>query len=251
MTGLRSLLKKELREQVRTHRLLVVGGVFLFFGLLTPLLTKLLPELVKLGGEEMAIQVAEPTAIMAVSEYGNNLAQVGLLAAILVAMGSVAREIEQGTAAMTLARPVGRGAFVAAKMLGLSATFVVALTLAAVASYIYTVVLFGGVDVGGYLVLNLALAEFLLVSLAVTLLLSTLFRNQLAAGGIALAALIGQSVASALPWIGRYSPGGLVSLGTDFVKDGGLYHWPAVPVGMAVVLGAVGGSWLLLRKKEL
>jgi len=50
MKGFMALLKKELTEQVRTNRIIIVAGVFLFFGLSTPLMIRYLPELIKMAG---------------------------------------------------------------------------------------------------------------------------------------------------------------------------------------------------------
>ena len=50
MTGFLPLLKKELKEQLKTHKLLIVGCIFLFFGLTTPLMLKYLPEILKFAG---------------------------------------------------------------------------------------------------------------------------------------------------------------------------------------------------------
>ena len=63
MTGLGALLRKELLEQIRTYRLLIVGGVFVFFGLTTPLMLKYLPQIIKLAGTEIPMEIPPPTAV--------------------------------------------------------------------------------------------------------------------------------------------------------------------------------------------
>ena len=65
----------------------------------------------------------QPTAELAVSELVDNLAQFGLVLALLVPMAAVVGEKTSGTAALTLSKPVGRGAFLAAKLLALVVTF--------------------------------------------------------------------------------------------------------------------------------
>ena len=44
------LLRKELLESVRTFRLPVVAGLFLFVGLSSPVLARYLPEIIELAG---------------------------------------------------------------------------------------------------------------------------------------------------------------------------------------------------------
>ena len=46
-------LKKEIREQLKLYRLVIVGGIFVFFGISDPIMLKYLPEILK-----MAIRIA-------------------------------------------------------------------------------------------------------------------------------------------------------------------------------------------------
>ncbi|MGH9421983.1 MAG: ABC transporter permease, partial [Thermoanaerobaculia bacterium] len=95
-------LRKELLEQRRTHRLLAVAIVLVFFGLLSPLSAKFTPELMKMlpKGAAMAKLVPLPTMMDAALQYLKNLSQFGVLHAFLVTMGAVAQEKARGTAAM-------------------------------------------------------------------------------------------------------------------------------------------------------
>ena len=88
------LLRKELLESIRTFRLPVVAGLFLFVGLSSPVLARYLPEIIELaGGEQLGvIEIPTPTATDAVDQLVKNLAQFGALTAILLAMGLVASE---------------------------------------------------------------------------------------------------------------------------------------------------------------
>ena len=91
MKGFKTLLFKEWREQISTFRLLIVSGIFLFFGLLTPVMLKYLPELLKLAGEDLGgIVIPPPAALQALTEYSATALQMGLLVAVLVSMGAIA-----------------------------------------------------------------------------------------------------------------------------------------------------------------
>jgi ABC-2 type transport system permease protein len=180
------------------------------------------------------------------------MAQFGVLVAVLVAMGAIAREIETGTAAMVLSKPVGRLAFILAKLKAESFTFLVALILGGLACWGYTLILFGNANALGFLYQNLLLGLFLMFCLAVTLYFSSLMKSQLAAGGLALALIIFLSAISNLPWIGHYLPGQLINWGNRLVLNmpGGT-EWRAV-VAAALLAGvSVYLTWLSLRKKEL
>lgn len=251
MTGFKALLKKELKEQLRTYRLLIVAAVFALLGMATPLMIKYLPELMRLAGEEIRIEFPTPTAVQALKEYAGTITEVGLLVAVLIGMGSVARERERGTAAMVLSKPVSRGAFIVAKLVGMGATLSAGLVAGAFASYLYTVVLFGQIDALAFLGLNLLLWLFLMMCLSATLFFSSLFKSQLAAGGLALAFLIGQALASGLPVVGRFFPAETVAWGMRLVSGAGGSNWAAMVATAGVLLLGVLLSWLALNRKEL
>jgi len=120
MRGYAVLLMKEIAEQWRTGRLPVIAVIFVLFGLGSPVLAKYTPDIVKLAASSIDVHVPTPTIKDAVAQLIKNLSQVGVLTAILLAMGSVAGEKESGTAAFVLVKPVSRFAFLAAKFSGLT-----------------------------------------------------------------------------------------------------------------------------------
>jgi ABC-2 type transport system permease protein len=250
VNGLAPLLKKEIREQLRTYRLVVVAGVFLFFGVSTPLLLKYLPEFIKLAGEQMQINIPPPTAAQSLVEYAGSMGQIGVLVAVLVAMGSVANELQRGTAVMTLSKPVTRAAFVAAKFAAMSLTFVVSLAAASALCLAYTAWLIGSADAVSFLGLNLLLALFLMFCLAVTLLFSSLFKSSLAAGGTALGTLVGQAVLTVLPWVGDYMPGRLLSWGNGLFARGHSY-WGSLVATVVLTGLCLYFAQRALKNKEM
>ncbi len=69
--NLYTALRKELMEQWRTSRLIILAVVLLVFGLTSPLLAKYMPELLKLipGADQFAALVPKPTIVDAVAQY--------------------------------------------------------------------------------------------------------------------------------------------------------------------------------------
>ena len=250
MNGLASLLKKEIKEQIRTYRLLIVGGIFLFFGLTTPLLLKYLPEIIKLSGTEVPINIPPPTAVQSLTEFSGTIGQLGVLMAVLITMGSVANELRQGTAVMTLIKPVTRAAFVNAKFIAAGLTFIVSLAVAALFCYVYTILLISTADPVPFIVLNMLLGLFLLFCLAVTIFFSSLFKSSLAAGGLAIGVLIAQAILSTVPVIGIYLPGKLLTWGTGLVNGDRTSHWGAFGVTIAAIFVLTYFAQNRLSKKE-
>jgi ABC-2 type transport system permease protein len=253
MIGLGSMLRKELLEQWRTRRMLVVAVVFTALGIGSPLLARYTPELVKaLAGDQFQITLPPPTAADAVSQFIKNLGQAGVLTAILLAMGSVAVEKERGTAALLLTKPISRGAFLLAKLLAIATTLLVGLLVAAIAGYAYTAILFETLSPLGWG----AMAGLLLLGLigyaSLTFLGSTLARSSLAAAAIGIGAMILLAILSALPSIGPLTPGGLNAPGAALAvgKDPGALIGPVL-VNLAGVAAVFGLAWLVFRRQEL
>jgi ABC-2 type transport system permease protein len=236
MRGFKALLKKELLEQLKTYKLYIIGSIFLFFGFSTPLMLKYLPEILELAGEDIIIDIPPPTAVQALGEYSSTIIQVGILIAVLMAMGAIAQERSKGTAMITLSKPVSRLSFVTAKLTALSTSFIIALIVGSTACYLYTIMLIEDINVSGFLGQNLLMILFFIFCISATLFFSSLFRNQLAAGGIALAVLIGQAVATQLPWVGDFIPGQLTSWGSHLVSGDAESTWGAVAVSVAIIL---------------
>ena len=246
-------LRKELLEQWRTMRLLIVVAVFLVFGLSSPLLAKLTPEMIKLvpGGEVLALIIPPPSIADAVAQYIKNLSQFGAVLALLMTMGALAQEKDKGTLALIAVKPMPRGTVLLAKFLALAVSFALALLLSAVAGYYYTWVLFGAMDLAGWALLNGLLWLFVLVYVAVTLLASALTRSQVAAGGLGFAAVVILSVAGSIPRIGEYFPGQLLTWGAARLSGSHVTSWPALLVSVLIVAGSLLLAWMALERQEL
>jgi ABC-2 type transport system permease protein len=255
MTGFATLLRKELLEQWRTRRLLVVAIVFILFGIGSPLLAKFTPELLRAVGTGMpgaTIELPPPTTADAVAQLAKNVGQLGILIAILLAMGTVASEKERGTAAFLLTMPAGRGAFLTAKLVALAFTLLVSMALATVAAWIYTTILFEPLPIAGTIAMGIVLWLELLAFASITFLASTAFASQLVAGGVGFVALVVLSIVAAIPVIGDWSPvaaaGAAIDLGLGNVPTA----WAPTLIGTlaCIVIPAIA-ALAVFRRQEL
>jgi ABC-2 type transport system permease protein len=253
VTGLGLLLRKEIREQVRTARLPVVVAVFALFGLFSPVFARYVREIVEaIGGGQFQGMIPEPTVADAVVQFTKNVGQFGVLIAILVTMGSVATEKERGTAAFLLTKPITRGAFVGAKVLAIGSLLAIATAVAGTLCWIYTAILFEPLPAAHFAAAVALVWLSLAVVAALTFLASVTTRSALVAGGVAFGAFLVAGILSALPVIGAYMPTSLwgasdqLALGT--VPD------PLVGPIVANVLfvaAAIGLAWWSFRRQEI
>jgi ABC-2 type transport system permease protein len=153
---------------------------------------------------------------------------------------------------MTLSKPVDIGAFVTAKLVAISSTFVLGLALGGLGAYGYSHILFDGANLNGFVGQTLLLGVFLIFCVATTLVFSAVFKNSLAAGGISIAILITGAALTQLPWVGRLIPNSLTTWGNQLVAGGGgRTEWLAL--GITVLLIGIGAylATMILKRKEI
>jgi ABC-2 type transport system permease protein len=205
--------KKELRQLWRTKRILVMGAVFLIFGMGSPLIAKLTPQILGSieGAEVFADLIPEPTAGDAMLQYIDNLSQFGFILVVLLAMGMVVGEKERKTIPMVLSKPMPRWAFITSKFFAQTLMYLLMFTLSSLGAYYYTLILFESLNFGAFLLLNGLLLLWMLTFVALSMLGSTLGKTTVAAGGIGLGLSVALMLAGSLPLYGSLLPGGLIS----------------------------------------
>jgi ABC-2 type transport system permease protein len=250
-----TLLRKELREQWRSYRLLIVAAVLAATGILGPLTARYMNELMSsIPGAPAGLEAVlpPPTVGLAISELTDNVAQFGLLLALLIPMAAVVSEKTNGTAALTLCKPVSRAAFLAAKFLALLVTLALGVVLAIGAGYAYTGMLFEWLPFEGFALLGAAMLIYLLTYASLTLLASTLMPSQLAAAGLAFGLALLLGILGTIPAVGALLPSALLAWGRA-VAGGASVDLPWKPLVTAgiLMLGLLALEWGALRRQEI
>ena len=107
--------KKELKEQWKNYKLIVLGCVLLVFAMLSPVLAKTMPEIFK--NIDMGVQfvIPDPTYVDAYGQFFKNMNQTIMIVIVFLFSGNIAQEINRGTAAMMFSKGLSRPAFVLSK----------------------------------------------------------------------------------------------------------------------------------------
>ncbi len=260
MMGFGVLLKKELREQFRTSRLVAVSAVFVLFGILSTLTDRYEKELFEAISKGMGTELGNvasilppPSLLGVVAQVIKNFSQFGVICALLLAMGSVSWEKERGTAGMILTKPASRGAFLAAKLVAISVNLLIAVILGCGLAYLYTFLLYPSVfPAAGYLAMSAILWWTMVIFVALTMFGSTLLRSAIASAGLAFVAFLVLGLVALAPIIGPWSPLGLQgpALNLAVGKDAGDFLGPLI-FNLALVPLLFGATWLVFRRQEL
>ncbi len=242
-------------EQWRSYRLLIVVAVLVAMGILGPLSARYLNELMlAIPGTPPGLEsvLPKPDALLGVQQLVKNLAQFGLILALLVPMGSVVSEKNSGTAAITLSKPVSRAAFLTAKFGALKIVFMIGILLGTLAGYAYIGMLFEWLPVPGFVWLAILLGLYVLTYASLALFASSVAPSQLAAAGLAigLAGVLG--ILGAIPQLGVYLPGSLIGWGEALALGKWIEpSWWAVGVSVGIILVSGVSAWLAFRRQEL
>jgi len=227
--------------------------ILVLFGMLSPVMAKYMPEIFKAlpGAEQFAALMPPPTIADAIGQYVKNISQFAILLALLLPMGAVVLEKDKGTAALMLVKPLPAGLFLLAKFLAFGFTFLAGIGLAAVAGYLYTWYLFGTLDLGAWIAMNLLLWLYVMVYTALTLLFSTLVKSQALAAGLSFGVLILLSIVGSLPTMAKHLPAQLVSWGSGLMLGSNTPYWSALIISLGIVAGCFFLAWGLFERQEL
>ena len=249
--------QKEMLELVRSYKLAWIPVVFILLGVMQPVATYYMPEILQASGnvppallESYEMPSAAATMAQAIGQYGT----MGLLVLVLAAMNSLSGERYSGTVELVLVRPISIGAIVFAKWLAQLVLLVICLGLGAAAAAYYTEQLIGELSWKFVLYSAGLYGLWLLCIQSLTLLFSAFLRGPVAAF-MALLSAAGLSLFhSLLPSWFEWTPASLPGYSTKLLTDGTNNLGPAligslVTAGVFAILCMVGASLLTGRKK--
>jgi ABC-2 type transport system permease protein len=255
MAGYRELLEKEVIEAWRTYRLALVSVLFVVLGIAAPVLTRYLPQLAGL--------LVPPDAELGLQETGvpdvldvllRHVVQFGAVAAVLLTMGSVAGEKERGTAALVLAKPVSRAAFLLAKVVALGMVVGLGTGLGVLAAWLYTGLLFEPLPVLPWVQLALIAWLSTMVVVSITFAGSAAAGTPFGAGAIGLAGLVALSLGATVTPLSPWLPSGLLDVAKAVALEEvsvDLDPPRTIGVSVGVIVVALALAWLRFRREEL
>lgn len=206
------MFKKEMIENYKKNRLIVMAAILLLFGIMSPLTAKYLPEIIKtiMGSTEEVIKlgllIPTPTIQDSYVQYFKNLTQMGIFVQILIFMGIISEEKSRGTVVLVLTKAVSRPTFLLAKFAAATIVLTVSLFVSSIGFYYYTYLLFDELPGNGTITGILMYFLFSIFILAYTLFASTITKSVAISALVAIGGYFSLSIISILPKISDYFP---------------------------------------------
>jgi ABC-2 type transport system permease protein len=249
-----AFLKKELMESTRTYKVFLMLVIFAVFGMMSPLIAKLTPQLIgSVVSAQMASAIPTPTAVDSWTQFYKNVAQMGLVILVIVFSGVLANELTKGTLVNVVTKGLSRALVIAAKLTSMALIWTVSLALAFAMAWIYTSYLFGADELPHLGVAVLLLWIFGLFVLSLLMCAASLSTNNYMILLITGAVLVIGLLAGILPPAYHYNPLSLASqnmpliTGAITLSDIG----PAIAITVALTAGLVTGAILIFRRRLL
>jgi ABC-2 type transport system permease protein len=202
----------------RTHRWLIVVGVYAFFGALGPLTARYMAVILERFGGGMEIAGAPPPSpASAIGQFLGNAGQLGLLAVVVVAAAALAVDARPELAAFLRTKVTSSGRLLLPRYLTSVGIAAVALALGTVVAGALTTTLIGAPPVFPLVVGTLYGALFLAFAVAVVAALAGFTRSPVTTVFAALAVLLVFPVVGVVDTIGAWLPSELLGAAAAMV----------------------------------
>ncbi len=233
------LFKKDITELYRTKKILILGIVFLFFAILSPISAHLLPDILEMVGQHdqnIVIIVPEPTVFDSYYQFISNFSQITIFIMIIVLAPVLIEEKMKGTFHTLLNNKVSKTNFVLAKVIS-QIKLVTLLYLFSIGVFlIYTYILFNGALITNWLIFFTSIYLYYVFLVCLINLISVIAKNNIMSIGISVLAFLGIMLFNFIPIIGKYQPNYLITIATKLIADNDHLRYVAINYGVTVLL---------------
>lgn len=219
---------------LRTHRIWILVGLYVFFGVTGPLSAAYLPEIIARFGGDMQVVVPDPTPAAGMAQFGANSGQLGLLAVLVVAAGAITFDTRPPWSSFLRTRVPRMWDLLVPPLVVMWLAAVASLALGTAIAATTTTALIGAPDETAVLVGVVYGALYLGVALAVVAVAASVARTAIATVLLAVVVLLALPLFQLLPTVGSWMPSRLLGAG-----DAMLAGLPASDFAVATVVAVV------------
>ena len=258
MMGYMALTAKEFVGMIKTRKALILFSVFILFGILSPVIAKMMPDIINSLTASMAedgftFTATVPTAADAYFQLFKNFTQMGLIVLLLVFSNILSGELSKGTLITLLSKGLRRDAVILAKYTAALFWWTAALALSAATAYLYSLFLFGQHDAEHLFFSVFCLWLFVSFIIALILLSSVVIKGNVGGLVIAVGAIALMFIINISPNAARFNPIALASHNANMII--GKYDYMQLFPAMWVTIGLCAATILItlgiFRKKAI
>ena len=248
------LVKKEILEQRRTNKILILAILFLFVAISSPVLAKLTPLILKsVNVPGLTIQLPDPTFMDSMDQYIKNISQLGIFVLVFLVAGAIAEEKTSKTLEMILTKPISRVNFILSKFSSYFITISSVFILTSLLFYFYTVTTLGSFSFINFCIVMLCSLLYILMIVYVTIFFSTVMKNTITSAIMGFVFIfISSLVFSLIEAFKPYSPSLIMSNYKDVIVNGFSNDLiKPIIVCLVIILISIVSSIFFFRKQEV
>lgn len=195
---------------VRTNRILLLLGAYLFFGATGPLTARYLAEILGRFGGDVTIDVPDPVPADGITQFVSNAGQLGILAVVIVAAAALAFDADREQAIFLRTRVRDTWQLLVPRVVTVTGAAALALVAGTVVAGVLTVALLGPLDTGALVLGTVLGALYLGFVVALTAAVATATRGVLGTVLGTVALLLALPLLTLLPGIDAWVPSELL-----------------------------------------
>jgi len=251
------LYRKELTEMVRNYKILWIPLVFILLGVMQPISSYYMPEILdNFGGlpEGAIIEMPLPTGAEVLISVLSNYGMLGVLILVLSAMGIVSAERRSGVAGMVMSKPVAYSSYILSKWAGVVTITLLSFLIGYLASWYYTNLLFESVATVDILKSFAIYSLWLILVVTLTLFFSTIMKENGSAAFITiLVIVVASTVTSLLKNKLEWSPSNLTGHTGHLLQTGELQSsfLPVLLITIALIILILVLTIQIFKRKEI
>jgi ABC-2 type transport system permease protein len=213
-----TLWRLEILRLIRTHRWTIVVGVYVAFAVIGALTARYMGEIMTNFATDMVVEVPEPRPVDGVGQFLGNVTQIGLLAIVIVAAGSLAIDARTEVAAFLRVRVERARTLLWPRYTAVTMLAVFSLVLGTAITWVLTSMLIGRLPAAAMLLGTLYGAIYLLFAVAVVAAVAGTVRTTTPTVFLSLLALLLLPVLGLFPPVQPWLPSHLVGAVASMVE---------------------------------
>lgn len=249
-------INKELKFGLRNSRFLVLAIGFLFFAVLTPVMTKVvLPQVLasQFPGmtEEVMRGMVDMSQLGCLRSYMGDIFEIGSIIVAFTLCGLLAQEIKDNTLVLPLCSGKKLGNIVGAKLLVFGTALVLSLTVALIVDYVYAGLLFK-FDIGLVPVLRAGILQglYMVFLLVCVLMWGAILKSPIATGFAALVTAYGLHLVGSLLSIQEYLPSALLAEAQQLAVAASPSLWMSLLITVGIIAAFLTVTLVRLNTME-